>query len=98
MGERREPQATSGPMVEGRLIDQARAVHARLGQTFEQLLTRLGLTRTEYQAHLRQLEREPTTRRALDAARYGDRTPPRGRSSSPPAVPALPRNPRALRV
>jgi hypothetical protein len=98
MGTRTEPSPTSDATAEAALLDRARAMHARLGQTFERLLQRLGLPRAEFEAQVRRLEREPASRRALDAARYGDREPRRGPTSPVPTPPALPRNPRALRV
>jgi hypothetical protein len=98
MDTRKQPAPETDATLDDALLDQARAMQRRLGQTFDDLLKRLGVTRAEFEGQVRRLERDPVSRRELDAARYGDRTPRRGRTRSAAASPSLPRNPRALRV
>ena len=83
---------------ESSLLARAKALRAELSATFDRVLASQGLRVEDVARLVRRLERDPETRRALDAARREACVPPAPanvalRSSAP-----LPRNPRALRV
>jgi len=80
---------------EANLVTRAKTLRDELSDTFARVLASQGLCADDLARLVRRLEHDPAARRALDAARReaGVLTTPIPRTS-----PALPRNPRALRV
>jgi hypothetical protein len=92
------PGAPDCSTDESSLLAQAKTLRAELTASFDLLLSTVGLSVADVARLRRRLERDPESRRALDAARREATTP----ATSEPAslIPSAhgPRNPRALRV
>ena len=93
----RHAGSADSPNDEPSLLTRARALRAELRDTFTRVLASQDLSTEDVVRLVRRLERDPATRRALDAARH-DAGVPATRAAAPFASAPLPRDLRALRV